>query len=163
VKNVIGFEVMNEPHPGYISLPKITETFNQESNLNLGASPSALQSFASGDGEKQVVDNWVKHWPRPTKKQGKVVINEDSESAWLNSTHCIWKRAGVWEMQDGEPIALIDDYFTRDPKTGCDVDFLQDFYMPFVKKFANAVRIKYLTAGKKRKSGSVHLLRAGSK
>jgi hypothetical protein len=52
----------------------------------------------------------------------------------------IWKRAGVWEMRDGKPVALIDDYFTKDPTTGIVVDFLQDHYMPFVKKFANAVR-----------------------
>jgi hypothetical protein len=140
VKNVIGIEVMNEPHPGYISLPKITETFNQESNLNLGASPSALQSFASGDGNAVCVDHWIKWWPRPTKKQGTEVINEGEESVWLNDKGCIWKRAGVWETRDGKPVALIDDYFTKDPKTGVVVDFLQDFYMPFVKKFANAVR-----------------------
>lgn len=86
--NVIGFEVINEPHPGYIGLPKVTETFNQESNLNLGASPSALQSMAAGNGERMVVDNWVKWWPRPTKKQGTVVINEDAESVWLNNDQC---------------------------------------------------------------------------
>lgn len=37
-------------------------------------------------------------------------------------------------------MALIDDYFTRHPKTGQKLDFLQDFYMPFVKSYSNAIK-----------------------
>ncbi|KAL3896641.1 MAG: hypothetical protein SGCHY_003938 [Lobulomycetales sp.] len=142
VTNVIGFEVMNEPHPGYVDLPRISDHFDQNSNLNLGASPSALQSFAAGDGIPQTVDYWVKTWPRPTRRSGTTVINPHGESAWLDGRPCIWRQHGVWDIDPttGAPHALVDTYFTRDPKTGCRVDFLQDFYMPFVKTFATAVR-----------------------
>lgn len=34
--NVLGFEAMNEPHPGYIGLPLISRHFDQNKNLNLG-------------------------------------------------------------------------------------------------------------------------------
>lgn len=43
-------------------------------------------------------------------------------------------------MESSTPIPLIDDYFSRDPKTGSLVDFLQDFYMPFVKKFSMSIK-----------------------
>lgn len=60
VETVLGFEVINEPHAGYIGLENIVNHFDQNSNLNLGASPSALQSFAAGNGMTQDVDYWVK-------------------------------------------------------------------------------------------------------
>jgi hypothetical protein len=50
---VIGFEVLNEPHGGYIELESLLK-WNDRKELRLGDSPSALQSFLLGEGVPQV-------------------------------------------------------------------------------------------------------------
>lgn len=50
---VIGFEVINEPHFGYIGL-KSMEGFNPLKDLHYGPTPSALQSMALASGIPQV-------------------------------------------------------------------------------------------------------------
>ena len=47
--SIMGFEMMNEPHYGYIGLPDLTK-FDPLAYLHFGNFPSALQSFALGDG-----------------------------------------------------------------------------------------------------------------
>lgn len=53
---VVGFEAMNEPHPGYIGTQNIT-MFDQCKDLHLSCSPTALQSWALGIGIAQVLNN----------------------------------------------------------------------------------------------------------
>lgn len=86
---VIGYEVINEPHSGYIGLSSIHK-FDPNVSLILGDSPSALESFALGDGMEQEVEVWVKSWPRPSKRGGTRVLNTERESVWLNGQECIW-------------------------------------------------------------------------
>lgn len=50
---MVGFEVINEPHPGYIGLESL-HAWDELKELRLGESPSALQSFLMGDGVPQV-------------------------------------------------------------------------------------------------------------
>ncbi|KAJ3228380.1 hypothetical protein HK099_002885 [Clydaea vesicula] len=138
--SVVGFEVLNEPHAGYIGLPRISQHFDQNSNLNLGQSPSALQSFALGEGMTQECEFWVKSWPRPSRRSGTCIINQEKATVWLNK-ECIWKKHGVWGLnENGFPVAFKDDYFCKHPATSKPVDFMQDFYMPFIKSYASAIR-----------------------
>jgi hypothetical protein len=50
---VVGFEVLNEPHAGYIGLESLG-SWNEKKELRLGESPTALQSFLLGEGIPQV-------------------------------------------------------------------------------------------------------------
>ncbi|CAO3622527.1 unnamed protein product [Cunninghamella blakesleeana] len=136
---VIGFEVINEPSPGYIGLPTLKE-FDPIANLIFGDAPTPLQCFALGDGIPQKVGVYVKSWPFPTKKSHSRIINESKTSAWLDKKSCVWKQHGVWDIKNGKPTLLVSDYFSKDPKTGKKVDFYQDFYVPFVNKYASAIQ-----------------------
>ena len=49
----MGFEAINEPHPGYVGLESLT-SWNELKELRLGDSPNALQSFLMGEGVPQV-------------------------------------------------------------------------------------------------------------
>ncbi|KAI9498937.1 glycoside hydrolase superfamily [Zychaea mexicana] len=137
---VIGFEFMNEPHPGYIGLDTL-KAFDPIVNLIFGDSPTPLQCFALGEGVPQKVGVYIKSWPFPTKKSHMRVINENKRSAWLSGTSCIWRQHGVWDINNkGKPILKNSSYFSKDPKTGNKVDFYRDFYVPFVNKYAQAIQ-----------------------
>ncbi|KAK3814736.1 MAG: glycoside hydrolase superfamily [Linnemannia gamsii] len=136
---VIGFEVMNEPHPGYIGLESLTR-YEFNSNLVFGDSPSAVEGFALGDGMAIPIEVWVKSWPFPTKKQGTRIINTEKVSAWLDG-ECLWKQHGVWSVNQKSGKVQVDrpDYFTKHPITGEPIDFSR-FYLDFIGKYSKAVQ-----------------------
>ncbi|KAG0256047.1 hypothetical protein BG011_004768 [Mortierella polycephala] len=136
---VVGFEVMNEPHPGYIGLDNM-KRYDFNSNLFFGDSPSAIDGFALGDGMAMPIEVWVRSWPLPTKKQRTRMINEEKESAWLDG-ECLWKQHGVWSVnpKTGQPQVEKPDYFSKHPETGEKIDFSR-FYLDFVGKYSRAVQ-----------------------
>ncbi|KAI8338246.1 glycoside hydrolase superfamily [Chlamydoabsidia padenii] len=139
--NVVGFEVMNEPHPGYVGLETLKE-FDPIVNLIFGDAPTPLQSFALADGIPQKVGVYIKSWPFPTKKSHSRVINASKTSAWLGDQTCIWKQHGVWDVDTNtnKPVLLNSSYFSKDPSTGKKIDFYQDFYVPLVNKYAQTIQ-----------------------
>nr|XP_019051096.1 cytoplasmic protein [Kwoniella bestiolae CBS 10118]OCF30026.1 cytoplasmic protein [Kwoniella bestiolae CBS 10118] len=140
VGSVMGFELMNEPHPGYIGLPSIHE-WNYNTDLHLGQFPSPLQSFSMGSGRP--TDNvpiYKRSFPWPTTISSYSTGNPEGVSAWTKGQEgCIWEKEGIWRWSDNKNIAvaLQEDYFTKD-RSGRKVDFYEDFYFPFVQKW-NAV------------------------
>ncbi|KAI9364048.1 glycoside hydrolase superfamily [Pilaira anomala] len=137
---VLGFEFINEPHPGYIGLEQLKE-FDPIVNLIFGDSPSPLQSFALGEGIPQTVGVYIKSWPFPTKKSHDRIINQSKTSVWLNDNSCIWKEHGVWKLdQDEKPVLLDSAYFSKHPITGKKISFYDDFYVPLVNRYAKAIQ-----------------------
>lgn len=139
---VMGFEFMNEPHPGYIGLDQLDE-FDPIVNLIFGDSPSPLQSFALGDGIPQKVGVYIKSWPFPTKKSHDRIINPSRSSAWLNNEEgCIWKQHGVWKTDEitGNPVLVDSHYFSKHPTTGDKISFYDDFYVPLVNRYAKSIQ-----------------------
>jgi hypothetical protein len=138
---ILGFEFMNEPHPGYIGLKELGE-FDPIVNLIFGDSPSPLQSFALGDGIPQIVGVYIKSWPFPTKKSHDRVINPSRSSSWLNAEGCIWKQHGVWKTDEttGDPVLVDSYYFSKHPTTGDKVSFYDDFYVPLVNRYAKSIQ-----------------------
>ncbi|KAF9290114.1 hypothetical protein BGZ88_007486 [Linnemannia elongata] len=136
---VVGFEVMNEPHPGYVGLKNLNR-YDFNSNLFFGDSPSALESFALGDGMALPIEVWVKSWPFPTKKERTRIINAGKESVWLEG-ECLWRQHGVWSVNEktGKPRLDRPDYFTTDPNTGEKLDFNR-FYLDFVNRYSRAIQ-----------------------
>ncbi|KAI9480657.1 MAG: glycoside hydrolase superfamily [Benjaminiella poitrasii] len=138
---VLGFEFMNEPHPGYIGLKHLDE-FDPIVNLVFGDSPSPLQCFALGEGIPQKVDVYVKSWPFPTKKSHDRIINSSCSSAWLDSACCVWKEHGVWKLDEtkNEPVLVDTHYFSKHPATGKKVSFYDDFYVPLANRYAKTIQ-----------------------
>ncbi|KAI9333829.1 glycoside hydrolase superfamily [Obelidium mucronatum] len=136
---VVGFELMNEPHYGYIGLKDLKQ-FDQNAFLHYGRFPSPLQSFALGSGMAVEVDFYVPSWPAPSRKSGTKLMNSEKRSAWLEYGACVWKQHGVWGLDEsGKPKVLKPDYFTRHPETGKPIDFYNDFYMPLMRKYTSAI------------------------
>ncbi|CAG8617955.1 6459_t:CDS:10 [Cetraspora pellucida] len=137
---VMGFELMNEPHPGYIGLSNLLQ-YDAGTTLVFGDSPNALQSFALGAGMPQEIEVWVRSWPFPTKKQTTRILNKECKSAWINN-QCIWQQHGVWgiDTNTSKPKVLVKDYFMKHPETGEKLEFYKDFYLPFVKKYSEGIQ-----------------------
>ncbi|OCF33707.1 cytoplasmic protein [Kwoniella heveanensis BCC8398] len=136
---VLGFELMNEPHAGFIGLPSIHE-WNYNTDLHLGQFPSPLQSFSMGAGHPTPsVPMYTRSFPFPTRVTSYTTANETGASAWGGKA-CPWEKEGVWRWSDAkkQAVALQEDYFAKDRK-GKKVDFYEDFYYPFVRKWEDVV------------------------
>ncbi|KAJ3330168.1 hypothetical protein HDU76_006286 [Blyttiomyces sp. JEL0837] len=138
---VVGFELLNEPHYGYIGLESF-DAFNTYTYFHYGPFPSALQSFSLGHGLETEVGVWIKTWPIPTRRSGSKVLNSEKVSAWLDGKGCLWKRHGVWDIdpKTKKPKILRPDYFKKHPETGAPIDFYKDFYVPFTQRYAAAIQ-----------------------
>ncbi|WVR08558.1 hypothetical protein IAU60_005613 [Kwoniella sp. DSM 27419] len=136
---VLGFELLNEPHAGFIGLPSIHE-WNYNTDLHLGQFPSPLQSFSMGAGHPTPkVPVYTRSFPFPTRATSTVTGNPEGASAW-GTKSCPWEKEGVWRWSDAkkQAVALQEDYFTKN-RRGEKVDFYQDFYYPFVKKWEQVI------------------------
>ncbi|KAI0703877.1 glycoside hydrolase family 5 protein [Cerioporus squamosus] len=144
---VIGFEVMNEPHRGYIELQSM-HAFDYNTDLHLGTSflATAFQSFMLGAGHPTSVGFWTRSFPVPTRLTSKSVINSAGQKAWRDDGptqgKCLWELHGVWgwDQKKNEGVVLRENYFKRNPDTGKEIDWYIDFFYPFVNKWAERVR-----------------------
>lgn len=142
---VVGFEMMNEPHTGYIGMASI-DTWNYNTDLHLGVFPSPIQGMVAGAGhEVDGVPVYTRSWPYPTRASSKATLNAGGKAkAWTNdgptAGQCPWEREGVWKWSADKKagIALQQDYFTRDRK-GNKVEFYRDFYFPFIRRWEAVV------------------------
>ncbi|MGB4442091.1 MAG: cellulase family glycosylhydrolase [Coriobacteriia bacterium] len=133
--NVVGFDTLNEPSGGLIGAHDLAgATFP----LTLGPSPTPLQAFALGSGIPQRVATY-EFGMTGFRKSGMKLVNAHKRSAWLPGHDCIWRAHGVWEIDESDtPRVLAPDYFTQ--TDGHPAEFNRDFYLPFARRFASAVR-----------------------
>ncbi|KAG8708128.1 hypothetical protein FRC09_001422 [Ceratobasidium sp. 395] len=149
---VIGFEMMNEPHRGYISIPSL-HGFDYATDLHLHDTPNALQSFALGAGHAVHIPHYIRSWPFPTRIGKTVLRNQEGIKAWRadgpTKGQCIWEMHGVWgwDKKKKEGVPLRESYFRNHPQTGQVVEWHQDFFYPFVGRWAE--RVHASTGGKK--------------
>ncbi|KAH0831249.1 glycoside hydrolase family 5 protein [Lanmaoa asiatica] len=141
---VLGFEIMNEPHRGYIDLPSLHK-FNYNTDLHLSHVPSAFQSFTLGSGYPTLVSHWTRSFPMPTRMTSRGVLNSDKRSAWRldgpTQGKCVWEMHGVWgwDKTKSEGVVLRENYFAKHPVSGRKVDWYTDFYYPFLKRWSERV------------------------
>ncbi|TDL16620.1 glycoside hydrolase family 5 protein [Rickenella mellea] len=142
---VLGFEMLNEPHRGYIEIPSIHE-FDYNTDLHLSYIPSPVQSFALGAGHELLVPFWSRSFPMPTKLTSHRPLNTLRKNAWLKdgptNGQCLWEWHNVWgwDRTKEEPVVLREGYFGKDPQTGRKIDWYTDFYYPFLNRWAERVR-----------------------
>jgi len=143
---VIGFDLMNEPHRGYIG----TNDWNNwcyETDLHIGHYPSLLQSLALASGFKQEIPFYVKSWPFPTRRSHNSIVDPMGKSAWLSDKglgECIWRAHGAWQWdkQREQPVVLCEDFFTHDPRPGKgkkEIEWYRDCYAPFIQRLSERI------------------------
>ncbi|PWN34679.1 glycoside hydrolase [Meira miltonrushii] len=143
---VIGFDLMNEPHRGYVGT-KDWNNWCYETDLHIGHYPSLLQSLALASGYKQEIPFYVKSWPFPTRKSHKSVVDPMGKSVWLSdkgSGECVWRAHGAWQWdkQREQPVVLCEDFFTHDPRPGKgkkEIEWYKDCYAPFIHRLSERI------------------------
>ncbi len=133
--NVIGYDTMNEPLRGYIGWENLHEPGGL---VTLGACPSPYQSMLLGAGMPQEVAVYGLGLTG-IKQKGASLLNVARKSAWRSGYDCVWRQNGVWDLDSaGKPRLLRPDHFSH--VDGRTVDFSNDYYRPFAKRFAKAIQ-----------------------
>jgi hypothetical protein len=131
--NVIGFDTFNEPSAGYIGMSDL----NVYGVLKNGAMPTPFEGMMLGDGNSLEVKRF-EFALTGAKEKEKIVVNPNKFYAWKNPSRDIWKEAGVWGYGiQQKPVLLKPDYFNV--RRGKQVDFSEDYFKPFVKKYKAAI------------------------
>ncbi|KAK3846723.1 MAG: glycoside hydrolase superfamily [Linnemannia gamsii] len=154
---VIGYDTLNEPSAGWIgieNISKIPETQEYSKELT----PTPLQAMLLGQGHKQTVEFWALTFFGP-KRKGNKTVDPEGVTAWLSpedraqkdkrfgwkrapqfpkAGECIWAQHGVWDLATQQ--VLVPDYFLFDPSTKEKFDFGSRSFLPFCRRFAQAVR-----------------------
>jgi hypothetical protein len=133
--NVIGYDTLNEPMFGYIGWRDLRVT---EEIAKVGPAPSPYQSMLLGSGFPQRVDTWSVG-RLGMFRTGSSTLNPHGARAWLPGRECVWRENGVWDVDaGGKPYLLRPFHFAR--RNGRTVDFSQDYYLPFARRFTEAIR-----------------------
>jgi hypothetical protein len=122
---VAGYEVMNEPSRGWIGWRNL----HSAGQFRYWFTPSPFQAMLLGDGFMQRV------WSRR--------LNPGQERAWLTGHDDIWRQNGVWEnTRRGPRLARPDHFVSVVDQAGRrrEVSFARDYFPPFAKRFARAIR-----------------------
>lgn len=135
--NVIGYDSLNEPSSGYIGHADIRK-YSITSPVQIDATPTVLQGMALGSGIPQEVDVYEVGMTG-FRKKGKKVVNSEGAPVWISPQADIWRNQGLWNTdKNGNPVALIPDYFSK--VNGRNVNFNEDYFKPFVNRFAHEIR-----------------------
>lgn len=133
--NVIGYDTLNEPLPGYIGWRDLNAAGG---TVLLGACPTPFQAMLMGEGAPQEVGFWELRLTG-VRRTGTRLLNQGRQRAWRDGCDCIWRQNGVWDFDAvGRPRLLRPDHFSR--VAGRSVDFGRDYYRPFAGRFAAAIR-----------------------
>lgn len=152
---ILGIETMNEPNEGYIGYVDLS-AIPSDRDLKVGPTPTAFQSFLTGEGFETVVDTYSITIAGP-KKVGTSTINPRGESAWMTNAErdeydkqydwvrgeewlpgCIWRLHNVWDVVNGHPRLLDRKYFSRN-----NVNmkfFMNNMFISFFEGFRNSFR-----------------------
>jgi hypothetical protein len=133
--HVVGYDTLNEPLPGWLGWPDLRVSGGL---VKAGPCPTPFQAMLLGAGHAQAVEVFQTGLGG-VRRRGTQLLNAERARAWLPGHECVWRRNGVWdEGPDGEPRLLRPHHFA--PVGERPLDFSQDCYLPFARRFADAVR-----------------------
>lgn len=136
--NIIGFGSMNEPSAGFIGQTSLA-SYGRISALK-GYLPTPFEGMQAVSGYSVKVRKFTQGIGG-VKFRGLKELNPEKISIFRDGFECPWKKSGVWEIRENEPVIRRDDYFSQ--VNGKPVDFKTDFLKPFQERFAIEIRKKH--------------------
>jgi hypothetical protein len=134
--NVVGYDTMNEPSPGFIGWPDLST--QAPVLLRVGESPTPFQAMLLGAGFPQDVDIWELGL-RGARQRGRRRVNSAGVPVWHKGHRCVWRENGVWDLGgDGKPRLLRPQHFARIGDRP--VTFADDCLLPFLLRYAGEIR-----------------------
>ena len=130
--NVVGMDSLNEPSVGYAGC---ADARHRGSNTSLGITPTPWEAMLAGSGYAQDVQIiGIKGLWRG--KTGMARLGADGVRAWKDGVDCVWRRAGVWDLEGGKPVLRRPEHFSSlGGKSVADA-----FMKPFMAGFAREIR-----------------------
>ncbi|MFC3077758.1 cellulase family glycosylhydrolase [Phenylobacterium terrae] len=114
--NVLGFDTLNEPNPGWVGLP-LSYRHKGPSEINPatarpGPATAPLDALSAARGIPTPVPLLVREpvTGRPVEA-GETVLNPDGVSIWLEGRECPFERAGVYRVEGGRVVGVDEDVF----------------------------------------------------
>lgn len=133
-KNVVAFEVMNEPHHGFIGQEDIR--LLGKPVLQEGPMPTPLQAMAA---TKTAVPSVARYHTDSfgIHKKGTTILNEQGQSLFQQGFSCPWEQEGVWTIENGVAKALKPNhFFVHNDRP---INFTEDYLKPFTKRFMSSL------------------------
>jgi len=140
VKNnpyIVGFDSLNEPEQGWIE-KEVDGTGTEKFTEGLGYDFTPIDAMLTGSGftrevgYKEIKRLGIRETRRDEMNKGKI-------SCWLENKEDIWKKEGVWGLdEEGKPIIQKNGYFVA--KKNERVDFYQDYLSPFIIRYTKRIR-----------------------
>ncbi|KAF8909720.1 glycoside hydrolase family 5 protein [Gymnopilus junonius] len=158
LEGVIGFQMINEPHPGYVNASM--HAFNYNTDLHLSHirkflpfififSAHILTFYIHTSVRIPIVParcrlpnsstNVHPFLPDANKLTSYTMLNTSRVKAWRpdgpTEGRCLWEYHDVWRWDtvSDKAVVLRENYFRQHPDTGKKVDWGVDFYLPFIK------------------------------
>ncbi|GBB86861.1 hypothetical protein RclHR1_01330015 [Rhizophagus clarus] len=148
---VVGYDTMNEPSWGWAGTKDLNK-LPEFQEYKRGKTPTPFQAMLLGEGIPCKVDEWDIVW-YGFGKVGSKYIDPKGKTAWLENDPegynwmkseefprggCIWAAHGVWDKSTGK--LLRPDYFTMNPITKKSLNWYEDSFKPFIRKYTSAIR-----------------------
>ena len=134
--NVVGIDSLNEPGEGFIGTGDARGRRNSFSVP--GLAPSPWDTMLAGEGIAVEVER-IGIRGLGLGVVGRAQLGSPGVRAWKEDEVCVWRRAGVWDIEGDIPVLRKPDWFAA--KAG---SFNERYLKPFVAKFASEIR----TAGR---------------
>jgi len=146
--NVVGFDSLNEPGAGFIGMPDLR--LRKDGFAAMGPAPTPFEAMLAGEGLATEVDILgVRGFG--LGKTGRTALGIEGTRAWRDGETCVWRRAGLWTLEDGRAKVEEPDWFVRRALGGKGLpeglgtegryEAFNDYYLkPFVERFARTIR-----------------------
>jgi aryl-phospho-beta-D-glucosidase BglC (GH1 family) len=136
MSHVLGFDSLNEPTIGFIGL----KLDGSNANLNelIGYAFTPINAILTGAGFTQKVP-FKEPKGLGIKETRRDEINPKKISCWINGAEDIWKKEGIWNVDEkNEPIILNNDYFVEHKRKK--INYFRDYLSPFICRYAESLR-----------------------
>ena len=133
---VVGFETLNEPGRGWIG--KLVDGSDMDIAGTLFHSFTPFDAMLTAAGfPREIPYRAIKGFG--IREIRRDILNPGKSSCWLEGSENTGLQEGVWGVDEaGEPVILRNDHFSV--RDGRRVDFIDDYFSAFVKRYATAIR-----------------------
>jgi hypothetical protein len=136
--HVLGYEYLNEPHPGFIGMDDLTVPIRVAGQIMPGLQISPFDGMALASGVSRTVK--VAELKRlGVKVTGETTIDPGGNSCWLRDREDVWQKEGIWEINSNGRPALLHPHYFRSVK-GNPVAFFADYLKPSINRYAMGIR-----------------------
>lgn len=127
--NVLGFGSMNEPGEGFIGVGDAAAA--RHDVLLPGLAPTPWETMRAGEGLPVDVSR-IEVRGGSLRSVGRVQLGTPGVRAWREGEVCVWRRAGLWDIEGDRPVLKRPKWFAATVR-GL---FSSRCLAPFVQKFA---------------------------